>query len=677
MNNVRLADYAGFCFGVKRAVELTDLWLKKHGESFCLGDLVHNKRLVEEYKNKGLTPVYENDAIIALSNENIVIRAHGIDVNLMRTLESQGNNICDTTCPLVCRVYEFVEDAVKKGRQVIIVGDENHPEIIGIKSRGQNNTCVINSEEEANDIFLQDAVTLVSQTTNIPNYYHKISNIIKLRQPNTEIIDTICQATNQRQTACAEVASNVDAMVVIGGLHSSNTSKLAKVASEYNNNVFHVESINDIDNKKLKKFTTIGITAGASTPDWIIKEAISQMENLNNNEMMEAIESSFTRIHKGDIVKGEVIFVTDSEVMVNINYRSDGIIAHDELSSDPTVKPADLFKPGDEIEVFVIKIDDGDGNVVLSTKRVESMKNWDVVAERFEKEEEFEVQIQNVVKGGLTCTVDSLNAFMPASHVSAQFVKNLDQFKGQTMMVKIIDFDKSKRRIIVSRKVVEMKEIESKRKEAYANLKEGEVVKGIVQRLTNFGAFVDLNGVDGLIHISEISWNRVKHPKEVVSPGDEVDVYIISVDEEKNRIALGLKQTTEEPWAHFTRTVKVGDVVKGKIVNLLDFGAFVRLDSGVDGLLHVSQISRDHVEKPSDCFSIGDEVEVKVTDINMDDRKISLSIRALTEEVKKEEPKEKVKVEKKPEPKEDIVDSYSSDDGFNTTIGDIFNLNNK
>lgn len=672
MPEVILAEYAGFCFGVSRAVNLTAEWLKE-APAYSLGDLIHNQSLVRELSAQGLQPLYDQKTIEQLKDQRVVIRAHGISKELEKILRSQGNELLDTTCPLVKKVHQIVENASQQNRTVVIVGDQTHPEVIGIASHGKK-VFTIHEIGQIDALDITGPITVVSQTTNQPNYFIEIADEIEAKFDDVVIEDTICLATEQRQSACRALAQTVDVMIVLGGKHSSNTTKLAQVASEYTDRIFHVESIKEIDLEQLKDAKRIGITAGASTPDRIIKEAISQMENLNNNAMMEAIESSFTRIRRGDIVKGEVLFVTDSEVMVNINYRSDGIIAQNELSNDPNVKPADLFKQGDEIEVYVLKIDDGDGNVVLSSKRVESMKNWDVVQEIFEKEEEIEVQIQNVVKGGLTCTVEGLNAFMPASHVSAKYVKDLDQFKGQTMTVKIIDFDKEKRRIIVSRKVVEMKEIEARRKEVYANLKEGEIVHGVVQRLTNFGAFVDLNGVDGLIHISELSWNRVKHPREVVQPGQEVDVYVISVDEEKNRIALGLKQTTEEPWSLFERTVKVGDVVKGKIVNLLDFGAFVRLESGVDGLLHVSQISKEHVEKPSDIYNIGDEVTVKVTDINHDDRKISLSVRALTEEPKKKETKERPKREPRQERTFENTEVYQEDDAFNTTIGDIFNI---
>lgn len=360
------------------------------------------------------------------------------------------------------------------------------------------------------------------------------------------------------------------------------------------------------------------------------------MDNISNddmnNEMMEAIESTFTRIHRGEVLKGEVLFVTDNEVMVNINYKSDGIINREELSNDPDLKPRDLYKVGDEIQVYVIKIDDGDGNVVLSSKRVEDGKNWDIIEEAFNNKSALECKVLNSVKGGLTVLIDGVNAFMPASHVSVNFVSDLNEYKGKKLTAKVIDFDKDKKRIILSRKEVEKEELDGKRKELWANLEVDSLVEGTVQRLTDFGAFVDLGGLDGLIHISDISWNRVKHPSAVVKVGQNVTVKILALDREKNRISLGLKQTIEEPWIAFSNNVNIGDTVEGTIVNLMDFGAFVRLNEGVDGLLHVSQISNEHINKPSDVLKLGDKLNVKVIDINGEDKKISLSTKEDIEE---------------------------------------------
>ena len=487
-----------------------------------------------------------------------------------------------------------------------------------------------------------DKVCVVSQTTNTQEKFARLSEIVKEKGNEVKIFNTICNATNHRQEACREVAKKVDAMIVIGGYHSSNTKKLADISKKYCKHVYHIETKDELPLDEIQKFNKIGITAGASTPDWIIKEVIETMENLSNNdnlsnsEMMEVIESSFTKIHRGDVVKGKVIFVTDDEVMVNINYKADGIITRDELSNDPDIKPRDLFNQGDEIDVYVVKLDDGEGNVVLSTKRIEEIKNWDIVENFYKEKERVECKVLNVVKGGLSVLVHGINGFMPASQISLKYVSDLNPYKGKTLIAKIIDFDRSRRRVILSRKEVEREELNNRRKELWASLEVDQIREGVVQRLTDFGAFVDLGGVDGLIHISDLSWNRIKHPSEVVTEGQKVNVKVLAFDREKNRISLGLKQTMEEPWIAFSKNVNIGDIVEGTVVNLLDFGAFVRLKEGVDGLLHVSQISKDHVNKPSDVLSIGDKIKVKVIDINGDEKKISLSLKEAKEAEEKE-----------------------------------------
>lgn len=384
-----------------------------------------------------------------------------------------------------------------------------------------------------------------------------------------------------------------------------------------------------------------------------------EMNDTMNDEMLEAIENSFTRIHRGEVLKGEVIFVTKDEVMVNINYKCDGIINRDELSNDSDVNPKDLYSQGDIIDVYVVKLDDGEGNVVLSSKRVVDFKTWDIIEEAYNQKETVECKVKSIVKGGLIAMVSGINGFMPASQISVNYVSDLNEYKGKTLIAKIIDFDKEKRKVVLSGKEIEKEELNNKKNELWSTLEENQVIEGVVRRLTDFGAFVDLGGIDGLVHISDLSWNRIKHPSKVVNIGQNIKVKVLSLDKERDRIALGLKQTIEEPWVAFSREVSIGDVVEGTVVNILDFGAFIRLNQGVDGLLHVSQISNEHIKTPSDKLSIGDKVEVKVTDIDGEDKKISLSM--------KEESSESVEEEK--EEKEEVITKEDLD----ATIGDMLN----
>lgn len=382
----------------------------------------------------------------------------------------------------------------------------------------------------------------------------------------------------------------------------------------------------------------------------------------DHEEMMAKIDDTFTRIRRGQIVQGTVLYVTESQIMVNINYRSDGIIDRDELPTDLT-DPRTKYKAGDEIDVYIVKVDDGEGNVVLSLRRIKDVQAWNELEEKFEAKETIEVFVKEETKGGLIVEYKGTRAFMPASHCFDRFRRDLSGLVGKTVEVEIIDFDKSKRRAVVSRRELEKARIQKEQDEFWSGIEAGQHRTGKVMRLTDFGAFVDLGGVDGLIHVSDLSWERVRNPKDVLSVGDEVEVEVLSFDREKNRVSLGLKQMTEDPWEVFKRNNKVGDVVTGTVVSMPDFGAFVKLKEGIDGLIHISQICREHIEKPSDILNMGQEVEAKITDIK-DNQKISLSIRALTEpeeEKRERKPRRERAPRKVVEKKEETVEANPID----------------
>lgn len=689
-----VASNAGFCFGVDRAFDLTEKELLNTEKSvYSLGPLIHNPQAVEYFEKKGLKVVDQIEELEKTHSkvDKLIIRSHGVSKEVIFEIKDKNIEFTDTTCPYVKSIHNRVEEFKNQGYNIVIVGDPTHPEIKGINGWCDNEGYIINSPSEAYNLKNMDKVCMVCQTTYKKENFDRLVNIIKEKSNDIKIFNTICNATKLRQESCKEVSSKVDLMIVIGGYHSSNTKKLAEISRENCKKVYHIERVEELDLKEIRNYKKIGITAGASTPDWIIKEVIEAMDNINNEnnesikeegqekeelveeqmssgeesnqseamseEMIDAIDNSFTQINRGDVIKGEVIFVTKDEVMVNIRYKSDGIIEREELSNDPEKDPKDLYSPGDEIDVFVVKMDDGEGNVVLSAKRVDEFKNWDTVEELYNNNETVECKVKNVVKGGLIAVVSGINGFMPASQISVDYVDDLNEYKGETLSAKIIDFDKEKRRVILSGKEIEKEEREKKRKELWDTIEEGQIIEGIVKRLTDFGAFVDIGGLDGLVHISDLSWNRIKHPSKVVSVDQNIKVKVLALDKERNRISLGLKQTTEEPWIEFSNNVNIGDIVEGKVVNMLDFGAFVRLKEGVDGLLHVSQISTDHVDKPSDVLNINDEVKVKVIDIDGENKRISLSIKEIEEE--------KVK--------EDSQEEANSKEDLDTTIGDIVN----
>ncbi|WP_099203260.1 bifunctional 4-hydroxy-3-methylbut-2-enyl diphosphate reductase/30S ribosomal protein S1 [Miniphocaeibacter massiliensis] len=646
-----IADNSGFCFGVERAIKLTEDALKTNVKTTSLGLLIHNPQEVDRLSNIGLNVTEEIDRIF--ENENLVVRAHGETKDKKKLIESKGYNLIDATCPVLLSIYKRIEKAENEGYTIIIIGDKDHPEIIAMAGQLAQNPLIINTEEEAREIKNTDKLYIVSQTTNLIEKFLLLSDIIGRSNTNVVIKNTICNATKLRQQSVIELSKNVDAMVVIGGKTSSNTNKLYELSKKHCENTFRIETVRDLSLQEVFKYNKIGITAGASTPAWIIEEVVQVMDNYSKDEFMEQVEGSITKIYPKDVVKGSVIYVTDNEVMVNIGYSSDGIIKLDELSTDPDKKPRDLFEEGQEIDVYVIKLDDGEGNVVLSTRRVEGLKNWMKLVEIYENNETVEAEVLKEVKGGLLASVLGINAFIPGSQITTSFVKDLSPYIGQKLECKIISIDEKKRRLVLSKRVIEEAAEQEKVDKAWETVEVDKIVTGTVERLTDFGAFVDIGGVDGLIHISDISWKRIKHPSDVLTVGDEIEVKILRANKEKNRISLGLKQLSKKPFELFMENNQVGDVVKGEVVNLLDFGAFVRLSEGVEGLVHVSQISYEHVEKPSDELNIGDEIEVKILEINPETKRIALSVKETLEkpqEVKKPEP---VKVKK---PKEEVVE---------------------
>lgn len=698
---IHLAEHLGFCFGVNRAISKVENLLDKEESIYVDGQVIHNPEETTRLENKGLKLLDQS----INKNDFLVLRSHGTPKEKKEKLQKEYT-VVDTVCPYVKKVHLLSEK--HKEDNLIIFGKKDHPEVKGINSYSNYNGYIVENREELLNLidfikFNGKENFIVSQTTLKKETAMEYLKILKDNEVNFEYYDTICDATKNRADAVKELAKNVDVVIVLGDKKSSNCTKLYEYAKMYSEKVFFINSISEIDISEVLLYNNIGITAGASTPDWIIKEAIEKMEDMNKNEMMEAIESSFTKIKRGDILKGTVLYVNESEITVNINYRADGIINKDEVSDDPNVNPSDLFKAGDDIEVYVLKMDDGDGNVLLSHKRIQRLKNWDIIEEKFNNEEIVDAFVTEVTKGGLKCEVEGINAFMPASQASIGYKKDLSVFLDEVLASKIIDFNKDKRRVILSRKVVEQEELNAVKEEIYSNLNVGDEIEGQVQRLTNFGAFVDIGGIDGLIHISQLSWQRVKHPSDVVEPNETVRVKVLEIDPEKDRVALGLKQLTKEPWELFVEENSVGDIVTGKVVNLLDFGAFVKLGSGVDGLLHVSQIAREHVEKPSDKLELGQEIEVLITEIDEENKKISLSIKEIEKQkarearmensessdepleqesrkervferpTPKEKPAKQQKFERPAQPKREKAEKPEEDSSFGTSFADILN----
>ena len=635
---IMLDENAGFCFGVKNAVDkaFKEVENKKDRKIFTYGPLIHNNQVITRLKEQGVEAVNEVDELTDKEAE-LIIRSHGIAEEKYRLFDEKGLKYIDCTCPYVTAIHKKVRDYYQKGYKIFIVGDENHPEVIGTNGWCDYTAHIVDDEKIVDKLPIYDKICVVAQTTITKKIWDSVVDAIQKKYKDAIIFNTICSATEKRQESAEQLSKMVDCMIVIGSKESSNTTKLYQICSDNCSKAYHVEKAEDLPIDALKGYRKVGITAGASTPDWVIKEVIGKMQEINDNvmenqeSMMEEYEKTMRSVYSGDTVKGTVIMVTDNEVMVNIGYKSDGIIKKEDYTWEPDANLKELVKPGDEVEVMVVSINDGEGNVVLSKKLLDAEKNWHKIEAAYNEKTPIEGYVKEIVKGGAIVELMGIRGFMPASQFDIRYSEDLSSYVNTKVLVNVIEYDPEKRKVVVSRKTLLKKEQEAKEKAVWETIEAGQRLNGEVKRLTDFGAFVDIGGVDGLIHISELSWSRVKHPSEVVKPGNKVEVVVLSVDKEKRKISLGLKQTLPEPWTAAGDKYKVGDIVEVKVLRFSNFGAFVELEPGIDGLVHISQISDKRISKPADALSIGEIVNAKIIDIKPEEKKISLSIRELIE----------------------------------------------
>ena len=627
---VVLARHAGFCFGVRRAVETAE----RSSPAVTLGPIIHNPQVVAQLEALGVHSADSLDDIAP--GARVVIRSHGVGRAAYEALEARGCDIVDATCPFVQRIHDMAREASRAGTPLIVIGEAEHPEVQGILGWTQAPAFAVMTEEDVAALPEMDRALVVAQTTTVESRFHRLCALLAQRIAALDIHATICTATRDRQREVADIAAGADVTLVVGSRQSSNSRKLYKLASDICRRTYFIETAAELDGIAIGPSDTIGITAGASTPDCIIKEVVARMNDIEKKvspeenqelEVMseEAIDKTIVQIRPGQIITGKVEMITDDEVCVNIGYKSDGIVKKSELSSTDV-------KEGDEIEVEVVKVKDGEGNVVLSQKNIINRKAWEDICAKEEAGEFVEGIGKEAVKGGLLADVCGIRTFIPASQLSLRYVEKIDEFVGQPMTLKIIEIDKAKKRIVASRKAVLMAEEAEKKKKIWESLEVGSVVKGIVRRLADFGAFVDIGGVDGLVHVTDLSWGRVKHPSEVVSVGQEIDVKIKNIDPERERISLSYKETQPRPWTVAGEKYPVGSVVEGKVVRIASFGAFVELEPGLDGLVHISQIALTRIAKVEDEVKEGDIVRVKVLDVNTEAKRISLSIREVLED---------------------------------------------
>ena len=651
MKEIRIAKSAGFCFGVSRSVEMAQELLRD-GEAYSYGQLIHNDDVVSRLEKEGLHVI--GSAQELPRGSRVMIRAHGAPRAVYEALHGKDAEITDATCPKVARIHKIALDASREGSFIIVIGTRDHPEVEAICDRcGEHILCenaaelrdYLNKRPEIRD----KSITMVVQTTQTRTNFNECANLLKKVCTNAKIFDTICGATSMRQQEAEKLSAICDAMVVIGDNHSANSRHLAEICRRHCGNVQFIGRADELDTDRLKAVHTVGLTAGASAPSWIIKEVSNKMsEEIKIDETAvaekeksfdEMLEETIKTIYNGDKVTGVVVAITGTEISVDIGTKYSGFIPTLEFTDDG-IKVEDAVKVGDTIEAVVVRVNDVEGTVMLSKKRLDAAKTWSAVEEAAENGSFLEGLVTEENKGGVVVNVNGVRVFVPASQSGLPKDAEMSQLLKQKVRVKITEFNRGRKRVVGSIRAVAQKERRERADAIWNEIEVGKKYSGVVKSMTGYGAFVDIGGIDGMVHVTELSWGRIKNPAEVLSVGDQVEVYVISFDKEKRKISLGYKNPEDNPWTKFTSTYEVGAVAEVKIVKLMAFGAFAEVIPGVDGLIHISQIANRRIGKPDEVLAVGDVVEAKITAIDNEKQKISLSIRALSEPAPAEEPAE-------------------------------------
>ncbi len=638
MSTITIAKSAGFCFGVNRAVNKVYELLDQGKQVCTLGPIIHNPHIVNELQNRGVR-IIENPSE-ALLNETVIIRSHGVPQQICTQLDENKQAYYDATCPFVSKIHRLVYSYSEQGYIILIAGDENHPEVQGIIGHASTKPLCFQDASELikickkNENFLKKSVCIVAQTTFDVVKWYKCLDVVKGLCPDIQVFNTICSATEDRQSEAKALALNSDLVLVIGGKHSSNTNKLYAICKKICEETYFIESVAELSAIPFQKAQHIGITAGASTPASIIKEVFNTMtEEIKSAEenFEQLLEESLKNFNTDERVIGVVTSIAPNEVQVDIESRKQaGFIPVDELSNDPNAKPEDLVKIGDTLELLIMRTNDQEGTIMLSKKRLDSIKGWDIIVKAQEDKTVLTGIVTEVIKGGIIVVTNGVKVFIPASLATATRGESLDNLLKKEVSFHIIEVNtKGRKRAVGSIRAVLKEESDKKASAFWESAEVGKTYTGTVKSLTSYGAFVDIGGIDGMIHISELSWKRIKTPSEVVKVGDTVEVYIKALDRENGKISLGYKKAEDNPWEILKNQYPVGTVCEVEIVGMTTFGAFARIIDGIDGLIHVSQISTERVEKPQDVLSIGQKVTVKITAIDFDKKRISLSMKEL------------------------------------------------
>ena len=643
---VILAKSAGFCYGVKRAVELAEKTAEECSGCWMLGDLIHNAHVVEDLARRGIRKTKEPESI--QTGETVVIRSHGELKQIIDLLERNGVRCINATCPNVTRIQRLVAQACEEGRLPIIIGEPNHPEVIGIASWGEG-TLIFDGPESAlkwleeEPLHKEIPISVVAQTTCIRELFETSWKILKKECTNAKIFDTICNATHMRQTEAAQIAAEADVMVVVGDRKSANTRHLTEICRKSCSRVYQIESADELLPEFFADCQVAGLTAGASTPAGIIKEVYATMSEEikvaegKEESFEELLNQSFKTLNTGEKVTGIVTAITPTEVQVDVGAKQSAYIKLSELSDDPSAKPEDIVKIGDEIETYIVRVNDVEGYAELSKKRLDAVKVWENIEQAVEEKIVLEGTVTEENKGGIVVSVKGVRVFVPASQSGQPRGADLASMMKQKVQLRITEVNRARRRVVGSIRSVSDEARKAAQEQVWGDIEVGKRYTGTVKSMTSYGVFVDIGGVDGMVHISELSWSRIKNPAEVCKVGDTLEVYVISFDAEKRKISLGVKDRGLNPWDLFMSKYAVGDSAEVRIVKLMSFGAFAEVVPGVDGLIHISQIADRRIEKPEDVLTEGQVVEAQITAVDEEKKKISLSIRALLAPAAEEE----------------------------------------
>lgn len=629
---VYLAKHRGFCYGVKRAVELAEATASITENVHTLGPIIHNPQVVGRLADQGIAVAED---LSHIKDGKVIIRSHGVGPRIYDEAEAKNLAIVDATCPHVKKAQQAAAELLAKGYKVVVVGERHHPEVKSIVEWSDNTATVIETCAEAKNLPFSAHLGVVVQTTFAGEDFETIASILKTKCDELRIERTICNATEARQGSAVELAKIVDIMIVVGGKNSANTTRLAELCRKVGSKVYHIETAQELKNEWFEGIETAGVTAGASTPDWIIEEVVQTMENLNQEDG-QVIE----QLEPGIIVKGKVVGVRSDEVFVDIGYKAEGIIAKAELAYPTPENAAEAVTDGDIIDVYVLEVENNEGNVKLSKVRADKILAWDKLQAALDNRMSIEVKVTEAVKGGLAVAALGLRGFIPASQVGLRFVQDLSQHVGQTFNVLPIEINQEKNKVVLSRRAVLEEERRKVENEIYSKLTVNQELHGTVTRLADFGAFIDIGGVEGLIHISDLSWHRVKTPSEVVNVGDEVKVVVLKVDAQARKLSLSLKQTRRDPWFEAVEALDEGMVIKGTVSKLAKFGAFIKINTDVEGLVHISEISDHRVANAADVLEVGQAVKAKIIGIDKANKRIALSIIKAKEDAERAEYKD-------------------------------------